>query len=42
VCISGQVENAAKTCLYLREYEDVINPVHIYSLLGQSMYLITS
>ena len=30
----GQLENAVKTSLYLREYEDVINPVDIYSLLG--------
>jgi len=36
---SGQLENAVKTTLYLREYEDVINPVDIYSLLGESMYV---
>jgi len=33
----GQLENAVKTCLYLREYEDIINPVDIYSLLGESL-----
>jgi len=34
LCILGKLENAVKTCLYLRDYEDVINPVDIYSLLG--------
>jgi len=39
--ILGQLENAVKTSLYLREYEDVINPVDIYSLLGESICVIT-
>jgi len=32
--ILGQSEAAMKTALHLREYEDIINPVEIYSLLG--------
>jgi WD repeat-containing protein 35 len=30
------VDASMKTCLHLREYEDIINPVEIYSLLGGS------
>jgi len=42
ICVFlGQLENAVKTSLYLREYEDIINPVDIYSLLGKSIYVIT-
>ncbi|ELT97636.1 hypothetical protein CAPTEDRAFT_160931 [Capitella teleta] len=31
---NNYVDASMKTCLHLREYEDVINPVDIYSLLG--------
>ena len=35
--ITGYVDMAMKTVLSLREYEDVLDPADIYSILG--MYL---
>jgi len=31
----GYVDAAMKTALYLREYEDIIDPCDAYSLLGK-------
>ena len=31
----GRVDAATKTALHLREYDDIIDPVEIYSLLGK-------
>lgn len=33
---SGYVEASMRTCLFLRDYEDIIDPCDIYSLLGMA------
>ena len=33
--VSGYVDMAMKTMLSLREYEDILDPADIYSLLGK-------
>lgn len=38
---AGYVDLAMKTALGLREYEDVLNPEDIYSLLGKSPFIQT-
>ena len=35
--VVGSVDAALKTTLHLREYEDVIEPTDIYSLLGKTI-----
>ena len=35
---TGYVDAAMKTALHLREYEDIIDPVDIYSLLGKNFH----
>ncbi len=37
---SGYVDAAMKTALYLREYEDIIDPCDIYALLGMCKQLL--
>lgn len=32
----GYVEASMRTCLFLRDYEDIIDPCDIYSLLGMA------
>ena len=35
MCCSGYYDAAMKTSMNLREYEDVVDPADIYSLLGK-------
>ena len=37
--ISGYVDAAMRTCLFLREYEDVLDACDIYSLLGMHYFM---
>ena len=36
--IVGYVDAAMKTALHLREYEDIIDPEDIYTILGLKFY----